>query len=374
MLSPLIVQINKQRRGIRMRNLIGIEDFSKEEIDELIEVSKDIMNNRAKYSEMCKGKILATLFFEPSTRTRLSFESAMLSLGGNVLGFSNANSSSTSKGESLADTITVVSGYSDIIAMRHPKDGAPLVASMKSKVPIINAGDGGHNHPTQTLLDLLTISKEKGHIDNLTVGMCGDLKYGRTVHSLVNALQMYENINFVFISPNELKMPEYIKDTLESKNIEYLETNDLEESIPNLDVLYMTRIQRERFSDMSEYERLKDVYILDKAKLKNAKEDLSILHPLPRVNEISVDVDDDEKRAAYFRQAENGRYMRMAIILKLLKEESLKSNKKEENVAENNEAKCSNERCITMVERGIKYLVTKCSDGNVRCGYCENKI
>lgn len=357
-----------------MRNLIGIEDFSKEEIDELIEVSKDIMNNKSKYSEKCKGKILATLFFEPSTRTRLSFESAMLSLGGSVLGFSNANSSSTSKGESLADTITVVSGYSDIIAMRHPKDGAPLVASMKSKVPIINAGDGGHNHPTQTLLDLLTISKEKGHIDNLTVGMCGDLKYGRTVHSLVNALQMYSNVRFVFISPNELKMPEYIKNMLESKNIEYSETDNLEESIPNLDVLYMTRIQRERFSDLDEYERLKDFYILDKSKLDKAKEDLSILHPLPRVNEIAVDVDDDEKRAAYFRQAENGRYMRMAIILKLLKEESLKSSVNSESYIAEGSAKCQNERCITMVERGIRHLVTKCKDGSIRCKYCENKI
>lgn len=360
-----------------MRDLIGIEDFSKKEIDELIEVSKDIMSNRAKYSEACKGKILATLFFEPSTRTRLSFESAMQSLGGSVLGFSNANSSSTSKGESLADTITVVSRYSDIIAMRHPMEGAPVVAASKSKVPIINAGDGGHNHPTQTLLDLLTISKEKGHIDNLVVGMCGDLKYGRTVHSLVKALTMYENIKFVFISPDELKMPDYIKDMLAQKDIEYTETNILEASIPALDILYMTRIQRERFSDMNVYERLKDVYILDNAKLKNAKEDLCILHPLPRVNEIAVEVDDDEKRAAYFRQAENGRYMRMAIILKLLNEESLNAagtREKIETAMATEKQKCNNERCISTVESGIKNLVTKSKEGKQRCWYCEHEV
>ena len=358
-----------------MRNLIGIEDFSKEEIDELIEVSKDIMENRSKYSEMCKGKILATLFFEPSTRTRLSFESAMLSLGGNVFGFSNASSSSTSKGESLADTITVVSGYSDIIAMRHPMEGAPMVAASKSKVPIINAGDGGHNHPTQTLLDLLTISKEKGRLDNMIVGMCGDLKYGRTVHSLVTALTRYDNIKFVFISPDELKMPDYIKEMLDQKGFEYIETNNLEESIPELDILYMTRIQRERFSDLNVYERLKDVYILDNAKLKNAKSDLSILHPLPRVNEIAVEVDEDEKRAAYFRQAENGRYMRMAIILKLLKEKSLNEEVQEKcEIVQDETLKCCNEKCITSVERGIKQIVTKCVDGKLRCKYCEHEI
>ena len=353
-----------------MRDLIGIEDFSKEEIDELIEVSKDIMENKEKYSEMCKGKILATLFFEPSTRTRLSFESAMLSLGGSVLGFSNANSSSTSKGESLADTITVVSGYSDIIAMRHPMEGAPIVASSKSNVPIINAGDGGHNHPTQTLLDLLTISKEKGRLDNMVVGMCGDLKYGRTVHSLVTALTRYDNIKFVFISPEELKMPDYIKEMLDQKGYEYIETNNLENSIPDLDILYMTRIQRERFSDMTVYERLKDVYILD-----NAKADLSILHPLPRVNEIAVEVDEDEKRAAYFRQAENGRYMRMAIILKLLNEKCLNSeNEKTGTIVSGVDLKCTNKRCITSVERGIKQLVAKSEDGKLRCKYCEQEV
>ena len=303
-----------------MKNLIGIEDFSVEEINELIEVSKDIISNKEKYLEKCKGKILATLFFEPSTRTRLSFESAMLSLGGGVLGFSSADSSSTQKGETLADTIKVVSSYSDIIAMRHPKEGAPIVAANNSNVPIINAGDGGHNHPTQTLLDLLTISQEKGRLDNFTIGLCGDLKFGRTVHSLLVALSRYENIKFVLISPKELKIPEYLKqDILDKKNIEYIETENLEESIGSLDVLYMTRVQKERFLNEEEYVRLKDVYILDKQKLEKAKKDLCIMHPLPRVNEISTEIDDDP-RACYFRQAEYGKYMRMAIILKLLNE------------------------------------------------------
>ena len=303
-----------------MKNLIGIEDFSTEERSELIEVSKDIINNKEKYLEKCKGKILATLFFEPSTRTRLSFESAMLSLGGNVLGFSSADSSSTQKGETLADTIKVVSGYSDIIAMRHPKEGAPVVAANNSKVPIINAGDGGHNHTTQTLLDLLTISQEKGRLDNFTVGLCGDLKFGRTVHSLIVALSRYDNIKFVLISPKELKIPDYLKqDILDKKNIEYVETESLEDNIDKLDILYMTRVQKERFLNEEEYIRLKDVYILDKQKMEKAKKDLCILHPLPRVNEISTEIDEDP-RAAYFRQAEYGKYMRMAIILKLLKE------------------------------------------------------
>ena len=301
-----------------MKNLIGIEDFSTEEIDELIKVSKDIISNKEKYLEKCKGKILATLFFEPSTRTRLSFESAMLSLGGSVLGFSSADSSSTQKGETLADTIKVVSSYSDIIAMRHPKEGAPVVAANNSNVPIINAGDGGHNHPTQTLLDLLTISQEKGRLNNFTVGLCGDLKFGRTVHSLIVALSRYENIKFVLISPKELKIPDYLKqDVLDKKKIEYVETENLEDSINKLDILYMTRVQKERFLNEEEYVRLKDVYILNKQKLEKAKKDLCILHPLPRVNEISTEIDDDP-RAAYFRQAEYGRYMRMAIILKML--------------------------------------------------------
>lgn len=300
-----------------MRNLVGIEDLSREEIDELIRVAMDIFDNRDKYSEKCKGRILATLFFEPSTRTRLSFESAMLGLGGNVIGFSDASNSSTSKGETLADTITVVSGYSDIIAMRHPKDGAAYVATMHSRVPVINAGDGGHNHPTQTLLDLMTIRKELGRLDNFTIGLCGDLTFGRTVHSLATALSIYDNVSFLFISPKELKMPDYIKEMLTKKGITFTEVEDLEENIEKLDVLYMTRVQRERFLNEEDYVRLKDVYILDKAKLKNAKKELCILHPLPRVNEISIEVDDDP-RACYFRQAEYGRYMRMALILKLL--------------------------------------------------------
>ena len=356
-----------------MRSLIGIEDFSKNEVDGLIEVSKDIMNNRSKYSYICKGKILATLFFEPSTRTRLSFESAMISLGGNVIGFSSANNSSTSKGESLADTIHVVSRYSDIIAMRHPKEGAPFVASMNSNVPIINAGDGGHNHPTQTLLDLLTISIELGHIDNLTIGLCGDLKYGRTVHSLVTALTMYSNVNFIFISPDELKMPKYITDMLNEKGISYKEVSNLEETISELDILYMTRIQQERFSNKDEYEKLKDVYILDKDKMKSAKSSMRILHPLPRVNEISIDVDDDE-RAAYFRQAENGRYMRMAIILKLLSDECLKAENKFSKELSVSDKKCSNNSCITAVERGLKQFAIDEKNGRCKCQYCEHEI
>ena len=301
-----------------MKHLIDIKDLTIEEIDNLIEVAKDIMQSPEKYSEVCKHKKLATLFFEPSTRTRLSFESAMMELGGNVIGFSSANSSSASKGESVGDTIRVVGCYSDNIAMRHPKEGAPLVASMKSTVPIINAGDGGHNHPTQTLTDLLTISCEKGRLDNLTIGLCGDLKFGRTVHSLITAMSRYRNIKFVLISPEELKIPEYIKEEiLEKNNIEYIETNDIEAHMEELDILYMTRVQGERFFNEEDYLRLKDYYILNKAKLQNAKEDLCILHPLPRVNEISTEVDDDP-RACYFKQVLCGKYIRMALILKLL--------------------------------------------------------
>lgn len=301
-----------------MKNLIDIKDLSVDEIEELIKVAKDIMQNSDKYSEKCKYKKMATLFFEPSTRTRLSFEAAMMELGGNVLGFSEASSSSTSKGESVSDTIRVVGCYSDIIAMRHPKEGAPLVASMKSIVPIINAGDGGHNHPTQTLTDLLTISCEKKRLDNLTIGLCGDLKFGRTVHSLITAMSRYKNIKFILISPDELKIPEYIKEeVLEKNNIEYVETNDIEEYMGELDILYMTRVQKERFFNEEDYVRLKDYYILNTEKLKKAKEDLCIMHPLPRVNEITTDVDDD-KRACYFKQAMYGKYIRMALILKLL--------------------------------------------------------
>ena len=301
-----------------MKNLISILDLSVDEIDSLIKTADDIIKNPAAYSEKCRGKKLATLFFEPSTRTRLSFEAAMYELGGNVLGFSEANSSSATKGESVADTVKVVSYYADIIAMRHPKEGAPLVASMKSEVPIINAGDGGHNHPTQTLTDLLTIKREMGTFDNLTIGLCGDLKFGRTVHSLISAMVRYNNVKFVMISPEELKIPDYIKqDVLYKNNIEFVETTDLESAIPELDILYMTRVQRERFFNEADYIRLKDSYILTKDKLASAKENMRILHPLPRVNEISLDVDDDI-RAAYFRQACNGKYIRMALILKLL--------------------------------------------------------
>ena len=301
-----------------MENLIDIMQLSVEEIDALVQKGCDIMANPAAYAHKCDGKILATLFFEPSTRTRLSFESAMLSLGGQVLGFSSAASSSASKGESVADTIRVVSAYCDIIAMRHPKEGAPLVATQHSLVPVINAGDGGHNHPTQTLTDLMTIHKEKGHFDNLTIGFCGDLKFGRTVHSLVAAMSRYTGVRFVFVSPEELKLPRYVKEQyVKSKNIPYTQSTSLEEVMPELDILYMTRVQKERFFNEEDYLRLKDSYILTPEKLENAKEDLRILHPLPRVNEISVAVDNDP-RACYFKQAQNGRYIRMALIMKLL--------------------------------------------------------
>ena len=301
-----------------MENLIDIMQLSTQEIDELVKKGCDIMANPAAYAHKCDGRILATLFFEPSTRTRLSFESAMLSLGGQVLGFSSANSSSASKGESVADTIRVVSAYCDIIAMRHPKEGAPLVATQHSLVPVINAGDGGHNHPTQTLTDLMTIHKEKGHFDNLTIGFCGDLKFGRTVHSLVAAMSRYTGVRFVFVSPEELKLPRYVKEQyVKSKNIPYTQSTSLEEVMPELDILYMTRVQKERFFNEEDYLRLKDSYILTPEKLENAKEDLRILHPLPRVNEISVAVDEDP-RACYFKQAQNGRYIRMALIMKLL--------------------------------------------------------
>ena len=301
-----------------MKHLIDIKDLSTQEIDELIEVAKDIIKNKEKYAKKCEGKKLATLFYEPSTRTRLSFEAAMMELGGNVLGFSSASSSSVSKGESVADTVRVVGGYADIIAMRHPKEGAPLVAAMKSEVPIINAGDGGHNHPTQTLTDLLTIQCEKHRLSDLTIGICGDLKFGRTVHSLITAMSRYTNIKFVLISPNELKIPDYVKtDILEKNHMEYIETNDMETYMQDLDILYMTRVQKERFFNEEDYIRLKDYYILNKEKLEKAKEDLCIMHPLPRVNEISVDVDDDN-RACYFKQAKYGKFIRMALILKLL--------------------------------------------------------
>ncbi|MBO5857711.1 MAG: aspartate carbamoyltransferase [Clostridia bacterium] len=301
-----------------MRSVIDILDLTVDELDELVKVADDIIENPQKYSEKCNGKKLATLFFEPSTRTRLSFEAAMYELGGNVLGFSEAQSSSAAKGESVADTAKTVSCYADIIAMRHPKEGAPLVASYNATIPVINAGDGGHNHPTQTLADLLTIHREKGRFDNLTVGLCGDLKFGRTVHSLINALSRYSGIKFVLISPDELKLPSYIKkEILQKNNLEYVQTTDLEAVMPELDILYMTRVQRERFFNEEDYLRLKDSYILTPEKLVNAKKDLSIMHPLPRVNEISVAIDEDP-RACYFKQVLYGKYMRMALILKLL--------------------------------------------------------
>ena len=300
-----------------MRSLLDIVDLTVEEIDGLVATANDIIANPDKYAEKCKRKKLATLFFEPSTRTRLSFEAAMLELGGSVIGFSGASNSSAAKGESVSDTVRAVGCYADIIAMRHPKEGAPMIASMRSPVPIINAGDGGHNHPTQTLADLLTINREKGHFDNLVVGMCGDLKFGRTVHSLIHALSRYENVKFVLISPDELKVPEYIIQELEKEGIPYEETTSLENAMSELDILYMTRVQRERFFNEADYIRLKDSYILNMEKLETAKKDLCIMHPLPRVNEISVAVDDDP-RACYFKQVSNGKYIRMALILKLL--------------------------------------------------------
>ena len=298
-------------------SLLSILDLSVKEIDELVSTAEHIIANPKSYMERCKGKKLATLFFEPSTRTRLSFEAAMYELGGNVIGFSEAKSSSAAKGESVADTAKTISCYADIIAMRHPKEGAPMVAAMNATIPVINAGDGGHNHPTQTLADLLTIKLEKGRFENLTIGVCGDLKFGRTVHSLIDAMSRYEGVKFVLISPEELRVPDYVKEAMDKENIPYIETTDLESAMPTLDILYMTRVQRERFFNEEDYLRLKDSYILTVDKLENAKQNLSILHPLPRVNEISVAVDDDP-RACYFKQVLCGKYMRMALILKLL--------------------------------------------------------
>ncbi|ADL04763.1 aspartate carbamoyltransferase [Lacrimispora saccharolytica] len=301
-----------------MRHLLNPLDFSVEETGQLLDLAKDIEENLPKYSHVCDGKKLATLFYEPSTRTRLSFEAAMLNLGGSVLGFSSADSSSAAKGESVADTIRVLSCYADICAMRHPKEGAPLVAANHSSIPVINAGDGGHQHPTQTLTDLLSIRSLKGRLNDLTIGLCGDLKFGRTVHSLINALVRYENIKFILISPPELRVPEYIReDVLKANNIEFMEMDSLDEAMPSLDILYMTRVQKERFFNEEDYIRLKDCYILDKKKMKLAKQDMYVLHPLPRVNEISVEIDEDP-RAAYFKQAKYGVYVRMALIMTLL--------------------------------------------------------
>ena len=359
-----------------MNHLIDILQLSTQEIDELVAKANDIIARPEAYAHKCDGKILATLFFEPSTRTRLSFESAMLSLGGKVLGFSSASSSSASKGESVSDTIRTVSCYSDIIAMRHPKEGAPLVASMHSEVPVINAGDGGHNHPTQTLTDLLTIQREKGRFNDLTVGFCGDLKFGRTVHSLISALSRYTGIKIVLISPEELKLPRYVKEQyIKSRNIPYIQSTSLDEVMPELDILYMTRVQRERFFNEEDYLRLKDSYILTPEKLKNAKPDLRILHPLPRVNEISVKVDDDP-RAAYFRQALNGKYMRMALILKLL-DEAARNPAKEaiDTTGLEYDRVCRNPKCITQTEQELPQLF-RCTDKAAdihRCIYCEQR-
>ncbi len=357
-----------------MRSLISIFDLTVEEIDALIETAKDIIDNPDKYAEKCRRKKLATLFYEPSTRTRLSFEAAMLELGGSIIGFSEATSSSAAKGESVADTAKVISCYADIIAMRHPKEGAPFVAAENADIPVINAGDGGHNHPTQTLTDLLTIHREKGSLSGFTIGFCGDLRYGRTVHSLIEALSRYTDINVVLISPEELKLPGNIKQKYLTKGL-YKETASLENALPELDILYMTRIQQERFSDFDEYLKLKDSYVLDTEKLTLAKKDLTIMHPLPRVNEISVAVDKDD-RACYFKQALNGKYIRMALILKLLEE--AEKNSTYESTADyiiSNTLRCDNSKCITSVEQELehKFRLTDKENNVYRCIYCERQ-
>ncbi len=358
-----------------MRSVIDILDLSLDEINGLIYTALDIINKPKKYSKKCKGKKLATLFFEPSTRTRLSFEAAMHELGGSVLSVPGASLSSAAKGESIADTVKVVSCYADIIAMRTPKEGAALVADKNSKIPVINAGDGGHFHPTQTLADLLTIYREKGTFDNLTIGLCGDLKYGRTVHSLISAMSRYKNVKFVLISPKELKLPEYVKaNVLDANNIPYEEIESLDDAISKLDILYMTRVQQERFSDPSEYERLKDCYILDVEKMSKAKPDTCVLHPLPRVNEISVKIDED-KRACYFKQVENGKYMRMALILYLLNKKNLCANVQRFNNVQivYNKYVCDNPSCITKTEQELEHAFMLGEDGTYRCIYCDKE-
>lgn len=357
-----------------MRSVIDILDLSAEEIDQLISVAEDIISDPEKYREKCRYKKLATLFFEPSTRTRLSFEAAMLELGGSVIGFSDAADTSASKGESIADTSRVIGCYADIIAMRHPQEGAPLVASMNAGIPVINAGDGGHLHPTQTLADLLTIKREKGRLHDLTIGFCGDLKYGRTVHTLIGALSRYSGIKVVLISPEELKLPYYVTRIMDQSGIEYRCTDDLEKAIPDLDVLYMTRVQRERFSDKAQYERLKDCYILTEKKMTAAKPDMAVLHPLPRVNEISVRIDTDP-RACYFKQVLNGKYIRMALILKLLQSVSEPAPEKPEQVRVVNKMFCRNSRCITRTEQELDHIfkLTDPESGVYRCIYCEKK-
>ncbi len=349
-----------------MRHLLDPTDLSVAEVEEIIERALDIIAHKEQYADACRGKKLATLFYEPSTRTRLSFTAAMMELGGNVLGFSDARNSSVSKGETVADTIRVVSAFADIVAMRHYKEGAPRVASEYSRIPIINAGDGGHSHPTQTLTDLLTIRRELGHFDHLTVGLCGDLKYGRTVHSLIKAMRRYEGVHFVLISPEELRLPDYMKSELGDN---YRECTTLEEAMPLVDVLYMTRVQQERFADKAEYERLKDAFILDAEKMALGKKDMIVLHPLPRVNEITVEVDKDP-RAAYFRQVENGKYVRMALIYTLLqwKEQTLPAMQ-----AEATDVVCSNDRCISVSEP-VEKKAYRDADGILRCFYCDHAL
>ncbi len=363
------------------KDLIDITDLTTEEIDELIAVAEDILKTPEKYSEVMRHRKIATLFYEPSTRTRFSFESAMLDLGGSVIGFSSPTECSVSKGESVADTARTAACFADVIAMRHFKDGAAFVAASNVDIPVINAGDGGQMHPTQTLTDLFTIHMEKGGFDNLTIGLCGDLKYGRTVHSLIAAMARYKGVKFILISPEELKIPEAVKtDILEAQNLDYVETDNLEEVMPQLDVLYMTRVQRERFRDQASYERLRDVYILDNKKLESAKPDMCILHPLPRVNEIAVEVDEDP-RAAYFRQVRNGKFVRMALIMKLIaaydsaKEKGETLEKPSQDNAEEfpkNILRCGNSRCISGIEQGLKPLFKK-TDSGYRCIYCDTK-
>ncbi len=366
-----------------MKSVIDILDLSKEEVQELLDSAMDMIAHPAQYRKVLEGKKLATLFYEPSTRTRLSFEAAMLELGGTVISMADANSSSAAKGETVIDTARVVSNYADIIAMRHFKEGAALAAASKGWIPVINAGDGGHCHPTQTTADLLTIYREKGHFDGLTVGFVGDLKYGRTVHSLINALSRYENIRLVLISPKELALPQYMIDnTIRPAGMEYVETTSLEDSIPQLDIIYMTRIQKERFDDQDEYERLKDSYVLDAAKMQNAKADCIVMHPLPRVNEIAVDVDDDP-RACYFKQVLNGKYMRRAMILKLMRDAEEHPDTKELGIATRlkrmpdekaKRCKCGNPKCITFTEPSTPSIFVTEDGTNYRCAYCETAL
>lgn len=358
-----------------MKHLIDPMDLSKEELDEIHALAGDIINNREKYQDLMAHKKLATLFYEPSTRTRLSFTSAMMELGGNVLGFSDAKNTSVSKGETVQDTVRVVGCFADVIAMRHYVEGAQLYASEVSKVPIINAGDGSHSHPTQTLTDLLTIYRELGHVDGITIGFCGDLRFGRTVHSLIKALSKFKNIKVILIAPDELKLPEYIKhDVCDSMGISYREVSTMEEVMPELDVLYMTRVQKERFLDEDEFDRVKDSFVLDKAKMAMAKEKMAVLHPLPRVNEILTEVDDDP-RAAYFRQVENGKFVRMALITKLLewKDDPAHANKEYETPFIDNTLHCTNKKCISNNEKAPNRF-HRTEDGTIRCWYCDSKI